>query len=716
MGLLAELRRRHVFRVAGLYLVVAWLLLQAANILEGSLGLPGWFDAFVTALLLLGLPLALVLAWAFELTPEGVQRTAPAEGEAPRSRPLDVVLVVALLGVAGLIFTQGAGMFFARAITGPRSEARKGPAGAKVEASVAVLPFVDLSPEQDQGYFSDGLAEEILNVLARDTDLGVAGRTSSFAFRGKGVDLREIAKTLAVTHVLEGSVRKSGRRIRVTAQLVRADTGFHAFSETYDRELAEVFSVQDDIARRIASALTVKLRGGERGRTKTIGIEAYELFLAARDAVHDRTKAQLEKAEVLLDRALELAPEHAPSHALRGLVSVLLAEAVGTYGTRPAEEAFAAARGRIARALELDPDLADAHAVMGLITLTTPGDDGDPLVHLDRALALNPRHVNAQLWRANAGPNDLKRYERLRRLWERDPGFWPPVGALVGHHLKRGETERARAVLDRTAAVPGLADRVSPLRALTAYGASELADAYRILEPSVKARPRNREVRLMWASILLDLGELDRAEAVGGPDHRVRARLARGDVEAALELAKAHETNPKYLGTVMNLYLHLGRVAEAVRVFEGVYGKIGQDDSISRFDFSGWLLATAAYAYRSMEMDAEADRALNLFHDALKSMDRLGYTASIEGRFLEVTRLALDGEKAAAVKALRALVADGAATAMTTDYWPAELLPEPAMYDVERGMWANVDAERARLGLPPFPKPSRPLKPRKARR
>ena len=261
VGLLQEFKRRNVFRVAGLYLVVAWLLMQIATILESSLKLPDWFDGLVTALILLGFPIALILAWAFEMTPDGVRRTpalTPDESAPPTSR-LDVLMLLVLVLVGGFIAVDRFGKSERTSVPqqAPSTAAVEptAPAKASLETSVAVLPFVDLSPNRDQEYFSDGLSEELLNVLTRVSNLKVAGRTSSFAFKGKNIDLREIAKSLNVTHVLEGSVRRADEKIRVTAQLIQASDGFHVFSETYDRQLQDIFTLQDEIAKRIANAL-----------------------------------------------------------------------------------------------------------------------------------------------------------------------------------------------------------------------------------------------------------------------------------------------------------------------------------------------------------------------------------------------------------------------------------------------------------------------------
>ncbi|MEO1172511.1 MAG: hypothetical protein AAFX94_10765 [Myxococcota bacterium] len=414
---LSELKRRNVFRVASLYLVVAWLLLQLAAFLESALKLPDWFDGMVTALVLLGFPVALILAWAFELTPDGVRRTTANESAAP-VRAMDYVVVVLLAVVGGLLLWERAGPV--PEVDSPTREA------LPQELAVAVLPFADLSPEGDQDYFSDGLAEELLNVLRRDAGVRVAGRTSSFAFKGKGAGVRQIAESLNVSHVLEGSVRKAGERIRVTVQLVNASDGFPVFSQSYDRKLEDIFAVQDDIARSVGRAL--QLRFSLSDRTPPKDVRAYEDYLTARELLFTRTVPNMFKAKALLKSAVARAPDYAPAYSTQAVVTMLLSNINGGYAERDAKEALAEAKTMIDRALELDSELADAHAALGLYRESGHGL-GDPVPPLTRALELDPNHTEAQLWLANAKPFDPESFARLERLVDRDPAFVPALSS-----------------------------------------------------------------------------------------------------------------------------------------------------------------------------------------------------------------------------------------------------------------------------------------------
>jgi TolB-like protein len=278
MSLFTELKRRNVFRVGLTYLVVAWLLIQIANNVVTPLGLPGWTTTLVIVLLALGFPVALILAWAFELTPEGLRReTAPVDAPARTrgvGRRWDFVII------AGLVIALGYSLW-GRFSTSPATS----PTG---EVTLAVLPFEDLSPKKNQGYFADGIAEQLLDSLARIKGLRVTARTSSFFFKGKNEDMRAIGKTLGVENLLEGSVRKDGDQVRVTAQLINAVTGYHLWSQTYDRKLADIFTVQDEMATAVANALQVSLGVGELGQMKgmTRNPQAYDEYLIAESYAH----------------------------------------------------------------------------------------------------------------------------------------------------------------------------------------------------------------------------------------------------------------------------------------------------------------------------------------------------------------------------------------------------------------------------------------------
>lgn len=307
--LFEELKRRNVFRVGIAYVVAAWLLLQVADLVLDAVTAPRWVMPVFLLAIAVGLPIALLFAWAFEMTPEGVKR----EREVDRSssitqqtgRKLDRTIIVVLLAAIALLLVD-------------RFVLQDEPVDEAVtDKSVAVLPFVAMSSGPDDEYFADGLTEEILNSLAQLPDLLVSARTSAFYFKGQDIPVGEIATKLGVAHIVEGSVRRDGTQIRVTAQLIRASDGFHLWSDTYDRPAASSFAVQSDIAEKVASSLDVVLDEDQRENMRAIGLRNPEAFIAYQKgnelyalAHGDQDRlAMLQRANTYFDRTIELAPE-----------------------------------------------------------------------------------------------------------------------------------------------------------------------------------------------------------------------------------------------------------------------------------------------------------------------------------------------------------------------------------------------------------------------
>lgn len=412
-----ELRRRNVFRVAGVYAVAGWVLAQISTTLEEALGLPAWFDATIVAVLLLGLPIALILAWAFELTPDGVLRTedVPLDDSVTRQtgRKLDYVIIggLAILGVVLLwqeLREQDAVPGLATAYT--QAVAAEPHQQAIDKNTIAVLPFDDLSPEGDQEYFSDGIAEEILNVLVRVNGLRVSSRTSSFQFKNRNLGIPEIAAELKVRHVVEGSVRKAGGTIRITAQLIDAADDKHIWSETFDRPLSaeNIFVIQDEIANAIVVALSESLGltsdTGVKVTAMTDDLGAYELFLRARSLFNARLR--LDEVEILIGRIVELDPEFAKAWEIRAALPALLNEY--GYTDTSFDEVIRQTTEYADRALELDPTRATAIAAKAMVRSTAVEmllaqyDYAEILAEFDRALAIEPGNTSALNWRGNS--------------------------------------------------------------------------------------------------------------------------------------------------------------------------------------------------------------------------------------------------------------------------------------------------------------------------
>jgi TolB-like protein len=452
-----ELKRRNVFRVGIAYAVIAWLLAEVAEFSTGTFGAPDWVLKTFTVFLLLGFPLALFFAWAFELTPEGIKREHEVDREksitARTGRKLDF-LIIGVLAVMIVFLTYDKFVLdpardAEMAKTAPQAAADE-QAVAESGKSIAVLPFVNMSADADNEYFSDGISEEILNALARVKELKVAGRTSSFAFRDKDQDLRTIGEALNVAHILEGSVRKSGNKLRITAQLIKVDDGFHLWSDTYDRELTDVFAIQDEIATAILEQLKAQLLDGAQTelavqRTDT---EVYDLYLLARQRLYERKRLSIEAAAELLDKAIALDPGYAPAHAQRGVTFIFLRD--DAYGTIPVEQAEAQARLYIDRALELDPGLAEAHAALGLYLNGRPGGGSlKAIPELQKALAINPNLIDTSNWLHAAYVNTgqtAKGLKILEDILERDPLYRPGIGNSIRYYNRMGLQHKSWAL------------------------------------------------------------------------------------------------------------------------------------------------------------------------------------------------------------------------------------------------------------------------------
>ena len=399
-SLLSELRRRNVFKVGAAYLVLGWVVMQVTDLVTPALHLPEWTLSLVTWLGVIGFPFALLFAWAFELTPDGLKRSEEVDpGESVTRRTgnkLNRVITALLVAAIGVVIYQQ--WAFTRSDANQPAlpgEARSRPG---LYDSIAVLPFVNMSSDPEQEYFSDGIAEELLNALARISNLKVAARTSSFAFKNEQSDIRKIGETLDVNTVLEGSLRKSGTRLRITAQLIDVQSGYHLWSETYDRELDDIFAIQDEITGHIIKALKVHLDTGEAATvTNTTNTEAYDVYLKGRHQLHLRTLESIELAQGYFEQATILDPNFALAWSEQAL-AVLLSS---SYGNTANKLAIAQARVLLSRARSIDPELAEALAVEGLI-LNQEWRYDEALGFYDQAIAANPGVAEFHLWRSQA--------------------------------------------------------------------------------------------------------------------------------------------------------------------------------------------------------------------------------------------------------------------------------------------------------------------------
>lgn len=438
----SELRRRRVVRVALVYGVAAWALLQGLDALLPLLEAPAWVGKVMLALLVLGFPAAVALAWAFDITPEGVKRTPDqAVSAAPAARSGRVLLVAAIA-----IALAGGGLWAAN-----RQSAGSAALATPTPLSIAVLPFANMSGDPQNEYFSDGMTEDILTQLAKLEQLTVTSRTSVMQYKNTTKTVREIAGELGVGAILEGSVRQSGGRVRITAQLIEAGTDRHLWAETYDRDMQDIFAVQTDVARNIANALRVQLTPADLAHLEeqpTDNVQAYQLYLQGRYASNRVVASEMETGILLFERAIELDPEFAAAYAAMAQSYVWMSIVAQREPHAIYEPAIAAVR----RALELDPESVHAYAALGALKIGFEWDWPGADVALDRALELDPHNEDALSWKALSLMFRNRRDEAeamAHRLVARDSNSSSAVSALGQVLAVSGKTAEAIPVLER---------------------------------------------------------------------------------------------------------------------------------------------------------------------------------------------------------------------------------------------------------------------------
>jgi TolB-like protein/Flp pilus assembly protein TadD len=389
MNFFAELKRRNVYKVAVAYIVAGWALSQGIAQVLPVFDVPNWAIRLIVLLIIIGLPVALSLAWAFELTPEGIKRTDAADAVGQHSRGNTWIYIVVIAAAFSI------GLFF----LGRYSAGNKTASPAAISnKSIAVLPFDNLSRDPDNAYFAEGVQDEILTRLAKVADLKVISRTSTQHFKSTPENLPDIAKQLGVLNVLEGSVQKAGDQVRVNVQLINALTNAHLWAETYDRKLIDIFAVESEIARTIADTLQARLRSSEKTAISTKPTEnpaAHELYLKGRYFWNRRNTASLRKAGDYFQQAIDLDPNYALAYAGLADVHSILPVYAGTAPRDDVPKALAAAR----KAVELDGNLAEAHTSLGNALVSNAQLKlAEP--EFRRALELNPNYATAHQWLA----------------------------------------------------------------------------------------------------------------------------------------------------------------------------------------------------------------------------------------------------------------------------------------------------------------------------
>ncbi len=532
--LLSELKRRNIFRIAGVYAVVSWIIMQVISVMTPALKLPDWVDSFFAILLLAGFPIAVILAWAFEMTPEGVKRTEAVSTEdsitTKTGRKLDVAIMAGLAVVIAVII----GSFVLKP-----SGSDKPSQTADVEASdssIAVLPFENFSTDKDQDYFASGISEELLNALAKIDGLRVSSRTSAFAFKGQEKPIAEIAEALNVAHVLEGSVRKSGNTLRITAQLIDTKTDVHMWSETYDRALTadNIFDIQDEIT----AAIVRELQGqmdfavAQDETARTTSVEAYELYLRARNQAEHRTREPMLAAIEGYKQVIDLDPDFAPAYAGLAVTYLLMDE----YGGMDSEEATGLVKPLVAKALELAPNSAEALVAAADLAFAEK-DIPKSLEFSQNAITANPNYTLAYhrkgMVLGNSGQPE-KALSAFQKALALDPLSAVLLTNAAIYQQQLGDIAGARqTALDNIRWNPESAFGYRNLAQIN-LEEGDFAAAHSYLKDSQARNSEQFSIRYQLLTLYLDIGLLDQARTIARtPYEKAMVHFSSGETEKA---------------------------------------------------------------------------------------------------------------------------------------------------------------------------------------
>ena len=568
-----ELKRRNVFKATAGYILLGWLVLQIADVVVPALNLPHWTMTLLLVIGLFGLPFVIFFAWVYELTPEGLKLTKDVDSEQSvtqtTGKRLEYV-IIGFLSIALLLvivkpnFLPNMGGDEEAEVA--QVEQPMDVQQADVMPSIAVLPFADFSPEKDQGYFSDGISEEILNLLAKTNRLRVAARTSSFAFKGDNSDIREIGKKLEVATVLEGSIRKSNNKIRVTAQLINVEDGYHIWSETYDRELEDVFAIQDEISSSILNSLKVHLLGeDQKDGSHEVDLVAYDKFLIANERIQRNAKDDLLSAIELLEEAIEIQPDYSEAK-----IKLVLA-ALRLEGKSSDREEFLE-REKTTDGLVtqyLDPIEAETaknfelNGVLGRYHQKRYRKEVSQ-VYLAKALELNENYADAYLWRADNHFENADYKAMLadrEKAYELDPMSIQISSELAYDYLSFWRPDDADKIIERMFDLFPDHPTAYAVRTNNYVSRGMYAEATLMLEKAVAKHPDNERFKhfLAWGYTYLNKPEKVASLDRDWTDYEMALRT--GDLElgmALLDEKLASDQRDEWLTPASDMYMLTG--------------------------------------------------------------------------------------------------------------------------------------------------------------
>ena len=698
MSFIKELKRRNVIKVAIAYVIVAWLLLQVADVVLNNIEAPDWVFQAILLLVAFGFPFALIFAWAFELTPEGLKK----EKDVVRSesithitgRKLDFTIMAVMVLTLGYFAYD---KFLLQPVSDSQQMAKK---------SIAVLPFVNISSDKEQEYFSDGITEEILNALASVKELKVAGRTSSFAFKGQNQDLRRIGDLLGVEYILEGSVRKSGTTVRITAQLVQVEDGFHLWSDTYDRELTDIFAIQDDIATEILIQLKARLLDEEQQVlvSQRTDPEVYDLYLLAKHRLYGRTRLTIESAVELLDQAIAKDPDYAPAYAQRGIATFLLSDR--TYGTIPEAEASVQGKRYIDAALEMDPQLAEAWAGLGLYHTNRPSEHEQAIEALAKALSINPNLIDASNWLQivlTESGDPRGSLQLLEHLTQRDPLYRPGFANAVSAFDDFGQEDKAQALIDQFRKYDPNDPVLLQADANHHFNYGRSAVGFRLAERAYQLSPTDEVMHFTFSVGLFMTLQVERIAEEGLDFFKVDALYMLGRRDEAFELA-FKLSREGYLWNLFRLFNRADRSQELVDYLEERWPGLSAFAADYPHDNFGYdLMVQVALAYSRTGNTERFDDALLLVERAMSKLSGQGVDNSWF-MYQNAKYLALAGEYDQAITQLEHAIDRGLrGYALFVTYTPMfePLSDNPRFVAAEAIMVAKNNVEREALGLEP---------------